>query len=223
MLEDELPEGAGELLLDDLEILDLEDPQALISPPLRIRIRRPVKTAANRFGLTRMYHSHPSSIPNAQMSDFLTNDLQPAQPQALSLPLTKTSVMEIIHPYPNISAFLFNRWHWEGGKKTKKGRADFIELVARHPNFRIDDITAVNFDRLDDQLAQNPGAVVDDNGWTNSCVPIYIPTGKKETKASRWVAAARRRRAHVDSEESSTESKEEYSTGRKYLVHTIAT
>src|SRR6266567_8695434 len=59
MLEDELPEGAGELLLDE----PLEDPQALSSEELphstlRIRIRRLVKTAVNKFGLTRTYHGH---------------------------------------------------------------------------------------------------------------------------------------------------------------------
>ncbi len=220
MLEDELPEGAGDLLLDDSETL--EDPQTsfpeeLPRPPLRIRIRRLVKTAVNKFGLTRVYHGHPSGAPESQMSDFLTDNLQPPRQPATGLPLNKRTVMEIIYPYPNISSFLFNRWHWDSGKKTKKGRADFIDVVAQHPDFRIEDITGVNFDRLDNQLAQNPGAVVDDNGWTNSSVPIYIPTGKKETKASRREAVARRRRAH-DSEDGSTDS-EEYTTGRKYFVH----
>jgi len=218
MLKDELPEGAGELLLDDSETL--EDPQTfpeeLPCPPLRIRIRRLVKMAMNKFGLTRVYHGHPSGTPKLQTSDFLTDDLQPLQQPTSSLPPNKRTVMEIIHPYPNISSFLFNRWHWDSGKKTKKGRADFINIVA-HPDFRIEDITGVNFDRLDNQLAQNPGAVVDDNGWTNLSVPIYIPTGKKETKASRREAVARRRRGH-DSEDDSTDS-EGYTTGRKYFVH----
>ncbi|KAF8877208.1 hypothetical protein BD779DRAFT_1430340, partial [Infundibulicybe gibba] len=58
----------------------------------------------------------------------------------------------IIAPYPNISAFLFNRWHWNNGKKTKKSRAEFLEDVVGHKDFKIEDIQGVNFDRIDDML-----------------------------------------------------------------------
>ena len=75
MLEDESPEGDGELLLDNSETL--EDPQTfpeeLPRPPLQIRICRLVKTAVNKFGLTRVYHGRPSGTPKLQMSDFLTD------------------------------------------------------------------------------------------------------------------------------------------------------
>ena len=220
MLEDELPEGPGDLLSDESfgESQGIapssEDPKR---STLRIRIRRLVKTAVNKFGLVRTYHGHPSGVPKSQKLDFLTDNLQPTQDSPPNPPLKKKSVKDIIHPYPNISSFLFNRWHWDGGKKTKKGRTDFIESVAKHPDFKVDDITGVNFDRLDAQLAENPGGVVENNGWTESSVPIYIPTGKKGTKASRQETAARRRQARVEDEDSDPE--EDYATGRKYLVH----
>src|SRR6266567_2738650 len=218
MLEDELPEGTGELLSDEDSQAPSQSSEELPPSTLRIRIRRMVKTAVNKFGLIRTYHGRPSGVPKLQKSDFLVDDLQPAQAPESTSPPKKKSVKDIIHPYPNLSSFLFNRWHWDGGKKTKKGRSDFIEIVAKHPDFKIEDITNVNFDRLDEKLAQNPGSVVEDNGWMNSSVPIYIPTGKKETKASKREANARRRQAHIDSEEG-TESEEEYATGRKYFVH----
>ena len=82
--------------------------------------------------------------------------------------------------------------------------------MAKHP----DDITAVTFDRLDEKPVQNPGAVVDD-GWTNSSVPSYIPIGEKETRQE---AAARRRRAHIDSEDG-TDLEEEYITGFVHGLH----
>ena len=218
MLEDELPEGAGDLLPDSEPLEDRQTPsQDLPSTTLRIRIRRLAKTVVNKFGLARTYHGRPSGIPKTQKLDFLADGLHPAQETPPSSPPKKKSVKDIIHPYPNMSSFLFNRWHWNGNQKTKKNRMDFVELVAKHPDFKIDDIKGVNFDRLDAQLAENPGGIVEDNGWTKSSVPIYIPTGKKETKASKRETAARRRQARVEDDDDS-DSEEEYATGRKYFV-----
>jgi hypothetical protein len=123
----------------------------------------------NNFRLIRTYHGHPSGVPTSEKSDFLMDNLQPTQEPTPSFLPKKKSVKDIIHPYPNFSSFLFNRWHWDSSKKTKKGCSDFIKLMAKHPDFKINDITSVNFDCLDEKLAQNPGTVVEDNGWTNWC------------------------------------------------------
>jgi hypothetical protein len=32
-------------------------------------------------------------------------------------PKKSPTVAEITHPYPNLSSFLFNRWHWDGGRQ----------------------------------------------------------------------------------------------------------
>ena len=146
------------------------------------------------------------------MLDFLADDLQPAHALPFKPPPKKKAINDIIHPYPNISSFLFNRWHWNIGKKTKTARADFIISVTKLPDFNLEDMIDVNFDDLDTKLAENPGGVVEDNGWTESSVP----TGKKEIMSSRQ-EAARRRQAHVDNKDSDDDG-QPYATGRKYLV-----
>jgi len=62
MLEDSLPEGPGVLQSDD-EDPGVVAPEAQPRSPLRIRIRRILKTATNKFGLVRTYHGHPSGVP----------------------------------------------------------------------------------------------------------------------------------------------------------------
>ena len=224
MLEDSLPEGPGALQSDD-EDSNMVTPDARPRSPLRIRIRRIFKTAANKFGLVRTYHGRPSAVPQSHRADFLADDVQlPVSSEPVPAPSSvseKKTVKSIIHPYPNISAFLFNRFHWKGGKKTKKGRKELLQDVLLHEDFNVDDLRGVDFDRLDGELANNPGGVTETNGWKVSAVPIYIPTGKKHTKASRREAAARRRRdqaaAHDGSEDDSN-SEDEFSAGRKYYV-----
>jgi hypothetical protein len=224
MLEDSLPEGPGLLQSDD-EDSGVITPEARPRSPLRIRIRRILKTAANKFGLVRTYHGRPSGVPQSYQAAFLADDI-PLPPSSKPVPAPSSvsepkTVKSIIHPYPNISAFLFNRFHWKGGKKTKKGRKELLEEVLLHDDFNVDDLRDVDFDRLDRELASNPGGVTETNGWKVSDVPIYIPTGKKHTKASRREATARRRReqavAHDDSDDDDN-SEDEYSAGRKYCV-----
>ena len=108
MLEDELPEGTGELLSDEDSQAPSQSSEELPPSTLRIRIRRMVKTAVNKFGLIRTYHGRPSGVPKLQKSDFLVDDLQPAQAPESTSPPKKKSVKDIIHPYPNLSSFLFN-------------------------------------------------------------------------------------------------------------------
>ena len=114
MLEDELSEGPGDLLSDESFresqgiVPSSEDSKRLT---LRIQVHQLGKTAVNKFGLVRTYHGHPSGVPKSQKLDFLTDNLQPTQ-DSLAPPnplLKKKSVKDIIHPYPNISSFLFNR------------------------------------------------------------------------------------------------------------------
>ncbi|KAF8965639.1 hypothetical protein BDZ97DRAFT_2057933 [Flammula alnicola] len=181
MLEDNLPEGPGDLQSDeedgDMATSDSSLPQ---TSPLRIRIRRIVKSVANKFGLVRTYHGRPSGVPKSHRSHFLAEDIRRAENSTTasdpSPSKERKTVASIIHPYPNISAFLFNRWHWKGGKKTKAGRQDFLEEVIGHKDFNVDDIRDIDFNRLDQELDKNPGGVAEDNGWSNSTVPIYIPT-----------------------------------------------
>jgi hypothetical protein len=109
----------------------------------------------------------------------------------------------------------------EGGKKTKKGRKERLQDVLLHEGFNVDDLEDMDFDRLDHELASNPGGVTETNGWKISEVPIYIPTGKRRTKASRREAAARQRRdraAAHDESRNDANSEDEYPAGPKYYA-----
>jgi len=75
MLEDSLPEGPGALQSDD-EDSNMVTLDARPRSPLRIRIRRIFKTAANKFGLVRTYHGRPSAVPQSHPADFLADDVQ---------------------------------------------------------------------------------------------------------------------------------------------------
>jgi len=119
MIEDSLPEGPGVLQSDNKDS-GVVTPEARPRSPLRIRIRRILKTAANKFGLVRTYHGRPSTVPQSHRVNFLADDAPlptSAKPMpAPSSPEQKT-VKDIIHPYPNISAFLFNRFHCKEDEK----------------------------------------------------------------------------------------------------------
>ena len=82
----------------------------------------------------------PSRVQKSQNLDFLKDDLQPTQELNFQLSTKIRNPSNIIHLYASSS--LFNRWHWDGGKKTKQGLTDFITLVVKHPDFEMDDITS---------------------------------------------------------------------------------
>ena len=226
MLEDSLPEGPGVLQSDD-EDSGAVTPEARPRSPLRIRIRRISKTAANKFGLVRTYRGRPSGAPRSHQANFLADGvplLASSKPvPAPSSASEKKTVKTIIHPYPNISAFLFNRFYWKGGKKTKKGHKELLQEVLLHEDFNIDDLRDVDFDHLDRELASNPGGVTETNGWKVSEVQIYIPTGKKHTKASRREAMARRWRDRAAArDESEDDATVTYSCFSHFCIFSLA-
>ncbi|RDB17808.1 hypothetical protein Hypma_000672 [Hypsizygus marmoreus] len=217
MLGDTLPEGPGPLVPEE----PVE--QELLPVTLRIRIRQAIKTVFNSFSLQRTYYGRPSRIPDAEVGfgEFIADDFRRKGTAHRHPSATPEARFEedIISPYPNTSAFLFNRWFWNGANKTKESRKDLLKNVLLSDRFDPEDLRDVNFDRLDDELAQNPGAASDGNGWDSDTVHIDVPTGKKETKASRKAAAARRRRFHdSDSEEEAAAMDSEPSASRRFAV-----
>ena len=98
MLEDEIPEGPGDLQPDEPREATAAEGETRLSPrppsPLRIRIRRIYKSMVNKFGLARTYHGRPSGIPKSHAADFLADSLQPPpKPQTL---LPERSVLNAI-------------------------------------------------------------------------------------------------------------------------------
>lgn len=223
MMADDLPDGPGELLGDDAQ----EAATATVGPapateeppvPLRIRIRRLVRTAKNKFGVSRLYYGKPSGVPTPGISghQLVADNLLAASSDTQGLESPPRSVADIIYPYPNMSTFLFNRWFWTGGKKTKGSRQALLRDVMSHPEFRMEDVVDTNFDALDEKLAQNPGGQTEESGWRSPTVRIIVPTGKKQTKAMRQDEAAprQRRRAAVIDSDDEPEDEAPYFAGR---------
>ncbi|KAG5634352.1 hypothetical protein H0H81_002284 [Sphagnurus paluster] len=212
MLGDTLPEGPGPLE----EVIT--EPDA----PLRIRIRRHFKTLFNSFGIRRTYFGRPSRIPDgdAEFADFLADNLRRPNVRRPSAN-TMRDEASIIAPYPNISSFLFNRWFWKRGQKTKESRRDLLNNVLFDDRFNSDDLKDLNFDRLDEEVARDLGNSSSGHSWVSDTVYIDISTGRKETKASRKADTARRRRHQgSDSEEDvTTASSDPPRASCRFAVH----
>ncbi|KAI9058875.1 hypothetical protein FKP32DRAFT_1581209, partial [Trametes sanguinea] len=85
-------------------------------------------------------------------------------------------------PYPNISAYLFGRWFWNGtATKSEKDRADLLEHCILHPDFKPDDLRGLNWKKIDQNLsstASDSGLWGSADGWKFSGVTIDVPLGK---------------------------------------------
>ncbi|KAJ7441109.1 hypothetical protein FB451DRAFT_1569315, partial [Mycena latifolia] len=187
-LEDALPEGPGPLQEQDEEgAAGAELPAR--PEPLILRIPRIFRTAANSFRLSRIYRRKPSVIPDM---DNTLNDRTASGLQATSSALSARTLRDIIWPYPNLSSWLFGKWFWnEGDKKTKSSRASLLDILLSGV-FRVDDLRAVNFDKIDNVLGTTNTSEMEweGNGWKTSTVTIKIPLGKKATKEMRRQKAA---------------------------------
>ena len=62
---------------------------------------------------------------------------------------SEKSVLEMISPYPNVSAFRFGNWFWNGCyEKSKEERDKLIDMMLA-PDFDVEDLRGVNFNKID--------------------------------------------------------------------------
>jgi hypothetical protein len=98
--------------------------------------------------------------------------------------LEKT-VNKIISPYLNMSLFQFAIWFWNGGHKKSKIEWDKLFDTLLAPDFDVEDLRGVNFDKIDMELVNDlEGTGESDNGWSTSTLTIKVPVATKITKAS---------------------------------------
>jgi hypothetical protein len=71
----------------------------------------------------------------------------------------------MISPYPNVSAFRFGNWFWNGSYKKSKEEGDklIIDMMLA-PDFDVEDLRGVNFNEIDTELARNATFVPWENG-----------------------------------------------------------
>lgn len=194
-MRDQLPEGPG--IVNELDLTVASDGVS-VPPPrprLRLLVTERIKTAANRFGLSRLYKRRPVQDPDPSIDLETVYAPTAAQKTAARVPRT---IQQILAPYPNLSSFLFGgHQHWLGGqKKTQKDRKQLQQLLL-HPEFNAADIRDVNFDKLDDELVSpdlEAPWVRDKADWHAASVTIGVPPLKRPNQASRRQAAADQRR-----------------------------
>lgn len=181
-LEDPLPEGPGPLEEVDVDV-------AARPEPLILRVPRIFRTAANTFGLSRIYLRKPTVIPD--MDDAL-NQRAAAGLTTTSTALSPRTLRNIIWPYPNLSSWLFGKWFWnEGDKKTKTTRKGLLDIMLSGV-FSIEDLRGVNFDKIDNVLGTTDTSEMawEGNGWKTSTVTIELPIGEKLTQKTKRRRAA---------------------------------
>lgn len=129
------------------------------SLPMLSPARAVLKSTCNIFGLFRQYYAthFPGQDPDENLS---SKDLIDTFPNtSLSIPI------DSYHPYPTRSSFLLGEWYWnDGAKKSQSSFKNLLKIVG-HPGFRPEDVTAVNWRRIDAQLGGETQDHCDEDGW----------------------------------------------------------
>lgn len=158
---------------------------------VRLLVTERIKTAANRFGLSRLHKRRPVQQPD--VSTDLQTLYTPTESQRVD-PLPERALKQIIAPYPNLSSFLFGGHnHWLGGNKKTQGSRKSLQDIITRPEFRPKDIENVDFIKLDEKLSSNDIEapwVRDKADWKSASVTIGVPPLRRFSQASRRETAA---------------------------------
>ncbi|KAG9089054.1 hypothetical protein FRC06_001731, partial [Ceratobasidium sp. 370] len=159
-------------------------PATATQPAGQSHLRNLFRTAPDIFGRYRVYHTRPSTIPDANM------------PMAHILPASNSSrtshsprhISDIISPCPNITVFYVLRYHWlSGNSKSIKDRDYLCNEVLLQPDFNPSDLVGVNLDAVESQLAAAaknwdptcPPA----EGWKNIPLRLRVPTPRAAARS----------------------------------------
>ncbi|KAI0634461.1 hypothetical protein C8Q77DRAFT_756026 [Trametes polyzona] len=173
-LRDALPEGDGPLNLDsatrETEPSETPSSQGAVRRVVLLVTER-IYSATNHFGLRRFYKRRPHKVP----APGINLEAHYVPKAAAPAPKLRRTLHAIIHPFPNLSAWLFAHHHHSSRTKSKADRRSLQSLLTRNSH--------VDHDLLDER-----------DGWRSSSVTIGVPSGHKPTQASRRDHAALTRR-----------------------------
>ncbi|TFY53731.1 hypothetical protein EVG20_g9986 [Dentipellis fragilis] len=189
---DELPEGPATLVTT-------APPQSTLHiSRVILHINEKIRTAINKFGLSREYRRRPTTIPDADTSwkSFIADHSAPPS-QA-----PRRSIADIIFPYPNVSAFIYNKF-WKSHLHTSNTAHDeFGDTVLANPHFKPIDALGIDYSAIEKRISEDIQSPWGSNGWRRSTLVLEIPTGIKATKASEReharVRASAKRHDEVD-------------------------
>jgi Plavaka transposase len=152
-----------------------------LTKTVRLRLTETVHTAANAFGLSRIYYGRPARIPDEVVS------LDSAGVDSHSWPpvVDPGGLRESLWPYPNISAWRLGDWFWNGGDtKSKAGLKTLVNDVLLANDFVVKDLTGISWDAIDEELAHGQPTPISGQGWMECSVCIQVPSGIKPSKAN---------------------------------------
>jgi hypothetical protein len=144
-------------------------------------VRKILTSPHNVFGLFRQYHAthFPEHDPDKNLT---SKDLMD------TLSNTSSNIpINSYHPYPTHSSFLLGEWYWnDGAKKSQSSFKNLLDIIG-HPGFRPEDVTAVNWKRIDAQLGGETQDNCDEDGkdgwedepvdgeWVKTPIKIDVP------------------------------------------------
>lgn len=192
---DQVPEGEGIAFDSEAPSPPSDEPaNSSCTRRLTLLVTERIRTAANRFGLSRLYKRRPVQEPDSSIG--LEAVYTPSQSQRIPPP-PKRAIQEIIAPHPNLTTFLFNHQFWLAGhKKTRNERTALRDVMVRE-DFKNEEMLGVNFDQLDKKLGSSTLEapwVRESDGWIRESINIGIPPLKRPNQAERREAAADRQR-----------------------------
>lgn len=146
---------------------------------------QPLRSAVDRFGLSRLYPIPPSSIPDSTHLRFEEGTLLAIAPT----PPKRRRLWDILKPYPNLTSFLFDHQFWtSSGSKSRNDRNTLRDVIVRE-DFHTSDLKGVNFESIEKNLRQAGGS-----GWRETPLTIHVPKGVKLTKAAKRAATTEQSR-----------------------------
>lgn len=149
---------------------------------------RPLRSAFNKFGLSRFYPIAPSTLPDPTEVVFEEGTV----PIATPTPPERRRLKDILKPYPNLSSFLFDHQFWtSSGSKSRNDRNALRDVVVRD-EFNPSDLKGVNFESIEKDLKKTGGS-----GWRETLLTINVPKGVKLTKAAKRAAATEQSRLRL--------------------------
>lgn len=155
-------------------------------PTLPTNLPDVFRTAPNSFGLVHEYYCSAELLKPIAAGLRVTNS---ALHRTVDCGYTKR-VLEIIHPFQNLSIFRFAHWFYTGGGNDAQGAANrLIKNVICAPDFDPRHFQGVNIqainnalDSIDDRTSLEQISQAGD-GWKTSTVTISIPTGQRSGPA----------------------------------------
>lgn len=188
--EDIQPEGCPPLQPPTL--LPSMAPGSSALPRVILHVRDSIRTGQNRFGILREYPHRPSYDPDGAVGESELSDSSAIRTAGNSIEIDdnhsseQTGSQPPPWPFKNLSTYLLMEWMITGSNHKSIGEMDcLVNNVLCSNNFKLDDVSGFSARqetaRLDSAEADASLTPFSYDGWMESIVKIFVPTGSKNS------------------------------------------